>query len=46
MDVLEEGRVRVVLCQDVAPDVASQLISVLGGGARDGRRVLNRKARA
>jgi plasmid maintenance system antidote protein VapI len=46
MDVLEEGRVRVVLCQDVAPDVASQLISVLGGGARDGRRLGNRKARA
>jgi hypothetical protein len=45
MDVLEEGRVRVVLCQDVAPDVASQLISVLGG-ARDGRRLANRKTRA
>jgi plasmid maintenance system antidote protein VapI len=45
MDVLGEGRVRVVLVQDVAPDVASQLISVLGGSSDSGR-VRDRKARA
>lgn len=36
MDVMGEGRVRVVLVQDVAPDVAAQLISVLGGSGNRG----------
>lgn len=33
MDTLEPGRIRVVIVQDVAPPVASQLVLVLGGGA-------------
>lgn len=31
MDVIEPGRVRIVMVQDVAPDVAAQLMSVVGG---------------
>lgn len=37
MDVLEEGRVRVVFVQDVAPETAAQLISVLSGPSDRGR---------
>lgn len=33
MDMLEPGRVRVIMVQDVTPAIASQLVSVLGGGA-------------
>jgi len=31
MDVIEPGRVRIVMVQDVSPDVAAQLMSVIGG---------------
>ena len=31
MDVIEPGRVRIVMVQDVSPDVAAQLMSVVGG---------------
>lgn len=34
MDVMEPGRVRIVIVQDVTPDVASDVMSVLGGGTR------------
>jgi plasmid maintenance system antidote protein VapI len=34
MDVMEPGRVRIVIVQDVTPDIASDVMSVLGGGAR------------
>lgn len=33
MDIIEPGRVRVVMVQDVTPDVASKLVTAIGGGA-------------
>lgn len=46
LDVLDEGRVRVVLVQDVGPDVASDLISVVSRAANDRGRLSHGKRRA